>query len=335
MRTRSSLEKSGLIFSGIGIFFCASYFIYFLSVKNKPDKSADLATADSFSHKNIEPNFSGNSKISIVTPLLKESLEESLERLDDIESYIGRGTAVEGSASIATFPMEERVGRFDIQRILGNRRFLKAYWEVAHLSKSDASALLDQQLRATLPLYLKAHQKNVNFIKSTHPDPKKGPTAFGVYQITSNPHGTPTLLGLRYKLLSLLLIAGNLKLSELKPIVIDIAKTAINQYQEASDLSVFNISIGFDIAKSSSLYNRQILLSSYIGVLNDDIKFKPFFNALKNQPITVKIAKYGSSATQSDTYAIVGLPPASQPGKSIVLQYYEYASDLDFKEFIE
>ncbi len=81
---------------------------------------------------------------TIISKLVKESLEESLENLDDVGSFYYPGFFTE---SIPEEPFD------DVQRILSNRRFIKLYDELSLKNKSEQYTYLNRALNDNLSQY--------------------------------------------------------------------------------------------------------------------------------------------------------------------------------------
>jgi hypothetical protein len=107
-------------------------------------------------------------------------------------------------------------------------------------------------------------------------------------QVSDNEDGTPTLHGLRYKLLGLVWCAGALELSGTDNAVQDVAKYALEHRGRCyEDDVVLTRADRMPILTKSSLYNRQILATALLAVSLDagpsgaivtdlDITWKPY-----------------------------------------------------------
>ena len=205
-----------------------------------------------------------------VETLREESTEESLQMLSEVEMFYWPG-AGGGGGMPARKGVADWIIRWDIETIMSNRRFLKLMDELSRLPKAEAARLVAAQIGASLPKYKEMFEAKWEhiIIRSREINPidglKKLPVGLSL-KISNNPDNSPTLLGLRFQLLSLVLIAGNLKLYDASAAIRPVVDEAIEQreYFYTSEAAIEGDRQ--TMLESASLYNTAILGTAVIGV---------------------------------------------------------------------
>jgi len=166
-----------------------------------------------------------------VNTLRNEDTAASLKMLSEIGMYYWPGSPKE--ATVVYIPFMKDVGQWEVESILSNRRVLKVLAECSTMSKEDAGRMVRDELRAALAEYrpmFEARWEEV--VEARQSSPVAGRKQYGAgpsLQISNNPDHSPTLSGLRFKILALMLVAGNLGLSEANEEVASATKMAIEQ----------------------------------------------------------------------------------------------------------
>jgi hypothetical protein len=198
-----------------------------------------------------------------IAGLRAESLEQSLANLGDWELWEYPGAFIEEGGRLK-LPLEDTEGTGTVHRILSNRRFLKVYQQVGALVPARAAAVVNtyfpiwfQQYSAKYAKYVeKGRQLSPASVESGGP----GTSYIGGWGGGTDDDGLPSLQCMRWRLLGLVLIAGNLRLQGTAPWVQKIAEEARAQrdylYQAGEELST---GFRFVAITRRSLYNRQIL----------------------------------------------------------------------------
>ena len=178
------------------------------------------------------------------------TLKELLKALTLIEPYMRAGAKIGGS-QLRTVDDKGRyqTNLTDQKIILSNRIFRECLRETRLLSEIEAARLIEKEIKETLPLYIDASK---NFLVS---EPR-------IICISDSKDGKPVLSGLRYKLLALLLIAGDCELTGIHETVRRVAQIALDQKESVSEFNdshlqfsyMANVSLCSPIALSAGLY---------------------------------------------------------------------------------
>jgi len=245
------------------------------------DSSAE--TGDTSANNTIDEatdSFEGKSRKRIsehIKILNAESVRESVSNLSQVGMFYWPGIMNDSIRGISDFPfplsLEE--GTIDVDRILSNRRFLKCVSELKALSKTEAGRIVGEQLEMALqqyaPIFEDRWTESRDHFADSSAVPGESPSgdAFSTcsFQMSDNEDGSPTFLGLRLQILSLVLIAGNLGLEEARAPVQIIVEEAYRQrdrlYQP--DEREGATSHNYVWLCSASLYNRQVLATGLLG----------------------------------------------------------------------
>jgi hypothetical protein len=260
-----------------------------------------------FKHKSI---YSHQEIIDKIIQILeKESAEESLSKLSEYELYMWPGPYwVDSNGYSVDIPLDKLIGKDDILKILGNRRFLKAIQDLSAMPKEKAANLVNKELNSSLQEYNQLFdsvlERNAKFFEK---DPKirsqnHEEINFGGHMIG----GKPILRAMRYKVLALVLIAGNLELKQCQPAVAKVLETAIEQRNRFYDKDLWNVSDSFTVLIYASLYNRQILATSILVTSIDKEKADEVLKNTGRKMANEKLTKFDSPV------AVYDLPPWQQ-----------------------
>jgi hypothetical protein len=250
----------------------------------------------------VTGNMAYQVKISkVIQVLSNEELEESLKKLSAMDLYMWPGELLGSCVYKCMIPLDESVDQGDIDVILGNRRFLKVINELSLLPKEEAAELVTQEITSSFEEYHHLFdlymRKNMSKFEANLSSQYKGnkPKKKLVF-INSHKSGEPTLRALRYKVLALVLLAGNLELYESKSVIDKVLGTALEQRELFYDDSLFYKEDAWIMLKNASLYNRQILgigtLRTYVDsdksekIINDTnikVNFRTFVNVLRGR----------------------------------------------------
>jgi hypothetical protein len=227
--------------------------------------------------------------------LLKESTEETLTRLSQVDMYFWPRPPGEEPVSIAPpFPVPSEPGVRDVQRLISCRRLVKAYQNLAALPEPEATTLLDRHLAIAFKEYKKMYE---DFLRTNRPYISPDGRGSGPSFVIG---GTdkPTLLGYRFQVLGFLFLAGNLELNGAAPSVLAVAKQAREEYDRLKSPDVYPAWFGTALVTSASLYSRQALAIGLIGTMaNQD---DPVAAKYRRQMKTVKWPEFNAPATPFD-----------------------------------
>jgi len=205
---------------------------------------------------------------AIIQILGRESLQESLSRLDEVQLYIHGAWLYHDDLEHTEIPLHASVGQKDILAIMGNRRFLKIMQELSLLRKEEAASLISRETLSALSeykslfdsymaLHARTFESNLN-----RPAGKKSESLGFLFTV---PSGEPTLIAVRFKVLALLLIAGNLQLQHARAPVRNVVETAIEQRDLFYDRDSFGKNVAWIMLTHASLYSRPILATAVLG----------------------------------------------------------------------
>ena len=236
--------------------------------------------------------------------LRHESLEQSLAKLDEVESYYWPGTT-EREPGIPCFPLDPAGDRWDIESITSNRRFLKVYQGLSAISKREAETLLNKELQGALSQYQSLLAQYMLEHKSYFDSVKSGivPTTGPALHISNNKDGSPTLAGTRLKILSLLLIAGDLHLDGSRATVRTVTTYALEQNRQLQ-ADPFNCRlVSISVSRLFSLYNRRILATGALGTSLTPAKEGQVLETVFASRQEIALTHYDAAATRYDLHS--------------------------------
>jgi hypothetical protein len=255
-----------------------------------------------------------------IEQLRRESTAESVKQLREVEMFYWPGYRFDGAGSIA-LPLAADVGSHWVDQILSNRRFLKVFDELSRMSPAQAAETINNQVRESLPIYRSLLAKDMATLKRNRAAlPPGTPSTAGLsLQISNNSDGTPTLNGLRLQLLSLALVAGNLKLTEAKASILELVHQAESQRQLLYQPDPVLIKADrFCILADASLYQRQILATALLGAAGPPIEAKKPDAGVTALPYRVEVLpRFDTRVTRYDQAAGAegANDPANQEGQ--------------------
>ncbi len=273
----------------------------------------------------------------IIRILEKEPIQLSLARLDEYGMYTwGREWIYyeKGMYAKDDIPLKPGVCRKDMICVMANRRFLRLIEELGRLPKAKAGELVGKDIVSTLSVYRKLWDEQMECTdqlkKVQYKDPNKSTRALPAYKID----GRPTLLGVRFKMLALLAIAGNLQLREAQSAVMEVIETAIQQRNELYDNPVYFEPSAAHMLVEASLYNRQILATAALGTSLDFHIQEEIVKAVGCSFKTEKLQRYTASITRygrrADEYERMKNPPEG----SLTVRYLKPLSDSQFGRIV-
>ena len=197
--------------------------------------------------------------------LKTESLEQSVKNLYLVDFYYWPRSRYAGDGVII-LPLPESEGLVDVDRIFRNMRFIKVYNELSQIDNIKASKLIFDEINETLPLYLRMFSESWDRVFKVHENEPSGQrhTIGPSLQVSDDPNGAPTLAGVRYKLLSLVVLAGNLKLESTRPPIARVVSEALAQRNKFYDPNTGFEGDRFSMLIKAGLYNRQVLATGIL-----------------------------------------------------------------------
>jgi len=205
-----------------------------------------------------------------------ESIEEAVHNLYRVNMFFWPGgPPLQGRGfSGDCIPLPPDIGDDDTKAILSNRRFLKVYAELSNMPADEASALISKGLNLSFEQYLSVYAQDAqinsdrltvaSMEKMRAENPKSGIAGPGWISQTKD-ESKMSLLGIRFKVLSLLWIAGALELKPTQPIVRKVVSHGIRQRDALYGDTHQSTFYKYEVLKQASLYNRQILTTALFG----------------------------------------------------------------------
>lgn len=202
-----------------------------------------------------------------VQSLRKESTEESLANLWDVEMFYTPGIMYTPDSFSDSSPPTGSVGNETIPRILSNRRALKLLFELSDMPKARADELVALWIEKSIPQYEERFRKEV--LEDSRLTSADARPVSGLTYLTSNPRdGTPSLQGLRHSILALVYIAGALELDNRARAAVGVVlEKALEQRRMFynAKASGWNTMLSADALTRASLYERHVLSVGIVG----------------------------------------------------------------------
>ncbi|MHC4461685.1 MAG: hypothetical protein ACYS30_09645 [Planctomycetota bacterium] len=274
---------------------------------------------------------------NIIRILSAESVEESLNKLDEIDLYIKSYQLLMDTPDRG-IPLDVSVGQKDIVAIMGHRRFLKVVDEFSLLSRKEAARLVSREIISSLSeynklfdSYMKRHAKMFKHNQKRPRGKKRKSLGFTI----SVRDGKPTLIAVRYKVLALVLISGNLQLQQAQPAVTKVLETAIEQRDIFYNRGLFDEFDAWFMLMDGSLYNRQIVATAVLGTYVDPDKQKEILKQFRCKFKSERLTRYNAAVAP---YGLSDFPPESGPidysKGELTVKYLEPLNDSKFDDII-
>jgi len=282
-----------------------------------------------------------------ITEMKEESPEDVVLKLFDGAEYIP-GMLLSMPSIRSLYPEDQRertVYSADIEIVLANRRFRKAYDDLQKMDKKKAAELLSKNIRenlAELRTMFQGDMDNVSLGNYFVPDGRLATAVrLDSYRPMSIPDQPPTRFGRKYAVLSCILLASFLELPETRPAVQEVIEFAKGEYDLFCSVDD-NLEGGWsksDIAKhsfknrllSESLYNPSLLVTATLC--------DPTWNAEKRKFLEGKLVNRGgvvdwqARALEHDKNAREGWIPVVPHEGMLKIRYYKGITDADFNDF--
>lgn len=275
----------------------------------------------------------------IIQILNKESVEESLSRLDEIKMYIWPGWVLtmgerEDLSSILKTPLKTSVGQRDVVIIIANRRFLKLSHELALLPNEKAEDSVSREITSALSQYkilfdsyMQKHAET--FQHNLNKFPSK---SLGFVHTTAD--GVPTLLAMRFKVLALTLLAGNLQLQQTQPAISKVLETAIAQRDMFYTKNAFYQRDAALMLCEGSLYNRQILATAVLGTYITSDMAGQLLKDLGYKLKSDRLTRYNAVCTTHDLYPVEKRVPVDYSKGELTVRYVGPMDDTAFDNIV-
>jgi hypothetical protein len=325
--------------------FSISFFILFLQIAafaaedSNQSAQGKILTTEDFpeawpeTRKILKLDLPTEDRINMIIQILdKESVELSLSRLDEYRMYTWGGIWIyfqKSNYGEDEIPLKLGVCQKDPICIIANRRFLKLIEELPKLPKENAAHLVGREMSSALSEYTRLWDEQMEYSnylkKKEYRDPNK-PTRF---LILYREDGKPTLVAMRLKVLTLALIAGNLRLYETQPEVGKILEAALEQRNNFYENPIFNKIAVAPMLVEAGLYQRQILATAVLGTYVDPagqeeilVQFRCKLKTEKLQPYNVPAIRYGRICKEYG--------PSRFSEGNLIVKYLEPLDDFKF-----
>jgi hypothetical protein len=235
--------------------------------------------------------------------LENESIQDSLSKLSEYQLFMWPGgIGTYSQEYVLRIPLYKTIGKGDILKILGNRRFLKIIQDLSAMPKEKAAGLVNNEIDSSLQEYNQLLDEDLREIAHiVKEDPNIRQQNNSGYSFASfTPDGKPTLLGVRCKVLSLVLIAGNLELKQCQPAITKVLETAIEQRNTFYNKDLWYESDAFVMLLQAGLYNRQILATGVLGTSIEPNKAEEVLKNTGRKMANEKLTKFDSPVAAYD-----------------------------------
>jgi len=316
----------GLLLVSVGLFIVLHVAVAVMRYGNRPDETVVPRGIDAF------PKAKGRvgQQIEMLT---QESLETSAKRLGDVGMYFWPGPMGDPPSYHYEFPIPRALADRDVDSIMSNRRVLKVFSELAGLPKSDAATLVSTGLTTALAEYQQVFddyvETNGDYFR-VGKEVQAGPS-FTVGNVGTD---TPTLMGARFRVLTLVFLAGNLKLEEAGPAVLHVADVAREQFLEWSQEEDYSLIFNYDLLARAGLCSRHVLGVGLLGTRGDALQEDDLFSKYKNRIQRHRLTRFDAIVTKYDTYARVGAAEVDD-SDGITLWTVSPLSDDELAEIVE
>ena len=268
----------------------------------------------------------------------EEPIEVILLKLTDVCEFTT--TAMLSAPDLMPFhtaeeDRERTCYRVDIEVILSNRRFRKAYEDLQKLNKRQAAKLLTTKIREHLVELRKELQRDINKVsRGDKSDPGGLVTSYvvdGNYRSVSRFDIPPTRLGRRYAVLSYVWLAALLELREVRPAVEEVVQLAKEEYRLYNSLNSDSEARGFGLVLfRQTIYNPSLLVTASLcdPTWNTEKKKR-----LESKLVNREIVDYQARATEYDWHGAEGWVPIRPHEKMLKIQHYRGITDAELNNF--
>jgi len=272
----------------------------------------------------------------------EEAAEVTLQELTDGSKYVGGMVSLLGArADTAAFHTEQHRERNfyqkDIEIILSNRRFRKAYEDLQKMNKKKAAELFTNNIRDNLTVLRAMLQEDIDTVSQRrHQRFRIFSTDSGdFHRPTSDPNHPPTRFGRKYAVLSYILLASLLELQETRHAVEEVVEFAKEEYELFNRVEVpHNDNGAYSFRENllaDSLYNPSILVTAALC--------DPTWNTERRKLLEAKLVKdrkvvdFQARAIEQDKDAREGWLPVVPYEGMLKIRYYKGITDAEFNEF--
>jgi hypothetical protein len=147
--------------------------------------------------------------------------------------------------------------------------------------------------------------------------------------------GSRTLPGLRYQILSLLVVAGNLGLSEARGAVDVVVDEALLERERFYDTDRYAQEFSASMFAYGLLYNRQILGTAALGTCDDPSLAEQVLKTVGKDWTVMRLARYDAAVTPFDSEYMAGTVPPDFSRGALEVRYLDALDDKEFDAIIQ
>lgn len=273
-----------------------------------------------------------------IRALSEESLMDSLLELRDPEWYCwpGPGGRYTDGTMQPTLPPPPDAGLVQMDFVLSNRRLLKVLEEVCGLPEEEAGVLVYTEIGFALPEYRSLYEAYINqTVRAFDPDnlnkQTQEPTGVGVFfRMTNNEDGSPTILGARLRLFSLLVTAGSAPVTTAAPAVLAVCREALREREYFYASQDMDPLIRSTILQMASLYSRPVLAMALLGACMEPAEAQQLAQALEIKWETRTVTTYDAAATPFEDLTWDGSLPVDYSLGAFPITYPSELNDAQF-----
>ena len=271
----------------------------------------------------------------------EESIEVILQKLTDAaewQSGIHDAPMHQGGmlASLDANTRERQFYHIDIETILSNRRFRKAYEDLQKMDKEKAAKLLTKNIGENVAELRKELHRDISMVsRGEHKGCRVlvlANTVENHYRSISRPDIPPTRLGRHYAVLTYIWLAALLELREVRPAVEESIQLAQEEFKLVNSIEDIGYET-FDFRHGlvmQSLYNPSLLVTATLC--------DPTWNAeqkkrLEEKLVNREIVDWYARSTEYNWHGKEGWVPVVPHGDMLKIRYYKGVTDAEFNEF--
>ena len=278
-----------------------------------------------------------------IAEMKEETLNVTLLKLTDYAEYLRVGKdSTMGYCFDTEKRREQTIYSKDIEDILSNRRFRKAFEDIKKTDRKKATELLTKNIRenlAGLRIHLQGHKDSVSSGKYVSSSGIMGIPDKDSYRHTYyHPDRPPSHFGRRYAVLSYLLLASHFELQEVRPAVEEAVQFAKEEFELFNSMNVVLVKEEMDV--QAFLFKTLILQMSIYrpSLLMTATLCDPTWNVEKRKALEAKltvreIVDWESRALEYDHDAVLGLIPVVPHEGMLKIRYYEGITEAEFDDF--
>ncbi len=262
--------------------------------------------------------------------LRKETHEESIALLVSLDMYhypLGVSSETISLGKFTSF--DPKHDMWTIDRIFGNRRFLKVLAESQDQTGSSGAVLRDG-LKTDIAGYLAKYEIMFESLKSILEQDSTAArsVAFSTAD-RMDPLETPTINGMRLKMLSSILVLSHLRDRQAFETVLKISNLAIKQRDQLFADQDIPPGAKYSIISRVSLYHKRILATALLNMSGENEI------AEKYEWEEFKMVNFDAKATPYDRHVVRGVEKIDYPPKDRIVRLIVPLSDNEFSALMK